>query len=193
MMKISDKRLEALQEELAAQCGELEARTKESEDLRNQLLRLRADFDNAQRRWVKEQAQSQEQANRQILTELLEIHDDFERAMANCPSTGSERAGEPALSEVEGFRTGVEMIGKRLESFLKSYGVTPMEAEGKPFDPSEHEAVAHEESDQVPESTVLAELKRGYRMNGKVLRHAVVKVSVKGSDPCEASSDCKGV
>ncbi len=136
------------------------------EQLNNQLLRLQADFENARKRWAKERAEIQEISNLDILRQLLEIHDDFQRAMA---AAGAEKDGN--------FYKGVEMIARRVELFLKSYGITPIDAEGKPFDPMLHEAVAHEASDAVPEATVLEELRKGYWMNGKVLRHSVVKVS----------------
>ena len=140
----------------------------ELEQLRNQVLRLQADFENARKRWRKEQAQVQEIANAELLRQLLEIFDDFQRAVS-----------APANGQADTFRAGVEMIAKRLEAFLKSYGITPIEAVGKPFDPAMHEAVSHEATDSAPESTVLAELRRGYLMNGRVLRPAVVKVATK--------------
>lgn len=167
-IKTTDKRLEALRAEFEAKEKELEARKKESEDLRNQLLRLQADFENAKKRWLKAQAESQETAHGQLLKELLEIVDDFERA---CGATSS---AEPGV-----FKDGVMMVAKRMQEFLKLYGVNPVEARGKLFDPNLHEAVAHEERQDLPESTVLEELRKGYLMNGKVLRTAVVKVSVK--------------
>ena len=135
--------------------------------LKDQLLRLQADFENARKRWRKEQAQVQERANADLLRELLEIHDDFQRAL-------SAKTSDPNQ-----LIAGVEMISRRLNDFLKSYGIQPIEAEGKPFDPALHEAVAHEESKTVPEGTVLSELRKGYTMNGRVLRTAVVKISSK--------------
>ena len=140
------------------------------------MLRLQADFENAKKRWLKEQAEFQELANGDLLRQFLEIFDDFERALRTESSKGSGH---------ENFRAGVEMIAKRIESFLKSYGVIPMEAAGQLFDPTRHEAIAHEAVDSVPESTVLAELRKGYLINGRVLRPAAVKVAVKpmGSDP----------
>jgi molecular chaperone GrpE len=118
---------------------------------------------------LREQAEFQEMANGDLLRQLLEILDDFERALAAGPSSDNEGT----------FRSGVEMIAGRLDRFLRSYGVIPMEALGQIFDPSRHEAVAHEATGLVPESTVLAELRKGYLMNGRVLRHAAVKVAVK--------------
>ena len=142
---------------------------KELESAKAQVLRLQADFDNAKKRWLKEQAEFEEVANSSIMREFLEIFDDFDRALKTAaPSVGNQDV-----------RAGLEMIYKRMESFLKSYGVIPMEAIGQLFDPRLHEAVAHEETEIVPESTVLSELRRGYLMNSRVLRPAVVKVAVK--------------
>lgn len=141
----------------------------EVERLRDQMLRLQADFENARKRWIKQQAEVQETANAGLLGELLEVYDDFQRAM---------EAGTCAKEGVA-LAAGVEMIARRMEGLLKSYGVGPMDAVGKPFDASRHEAVAHEATDAVPESTVLAELRKGYLMNGRVLRPALVKVAVR--------------
>ena len=146
---------------------------EEMEVLRNQILRLQADFENARKRWRKEQAELQERASADILRELLEIYDDFQRAVAAAPN------GKESKSV---FQQGVEMIAKRLEGFLKSYGIIPIDAVGKPFDPTLHEAVSHEVTDSVPESTVLDEMRRGYLMNGRVLRTAVVKVASRAAD-----------
>ena len=137
----------------------------ETEKLKDQLLRLHADFENARKRWRKEQAEVQERATADLLRELLEIHDDFQRAL-------SAKRSDPNQ-----LIAGVEMISRRLHDFLKSYGIQPLEAEGKLFDPALHEAVAHEATESVPEGTILSELRKGYTMNGRVLRTAVVKVS----------------
>lgn len=137
----------------------------ETAQLKDQLLRLQADFENARKRWRKDQAEIQERANALVLAGVLEIYDDFQRALA------------AKTSDPNQFVSGVEMISRRMEDFLKSYGVAPIEAVGKPFNPLMHEAVAHEASETAPESSVLQELRRGYSMNGKVLRPAVVKVA----------------
>ena len=141
---------------------------RELQTVKDQLLRLQADFENARKRFLKTQAELQETANGDLLRQLLEIYDDFERAIV--PSSGSD---------LKTFQAGIGMIAKRLGSFLKSYGVAPIDAVRQLFDPSRHEAVAHEATNQMPESTVLEELRRGYTMNGKVLRPSVVKVAVK--------------
>ncbi len=142
---------------------------KELEAVRNQMLRIQADFENAQKRWLKAQAESQEVANEAILRQLLEIFDDFERALKADASGANGQT----------FRAGVEMIARRMEEFLKSYGVVPMDPVGNLFDPTQHEAIAHEATDSAPEATVLAELRKGYLMNGRGLRPSTVKVAVK--------------
>ncbi len=154
-----------------------EALGKELEALRNQMLRVQADYENAKKRWLKEQAEFQEMANGELLHQLLEIYDDFERALES--SIVDRQSSIDKEAESDTFRAGLEMIAKRIEELLKSYGVVPMEAQGKLFDPTQHEAVAHEAVDSVPESTVLEELRKGYLMNGRVLRPAAVKVAVK--------------
>ena len=146
---------------------ELETTVKELDRVKDQMIRLRADFDNAQKRFLREKAEHQEFATSDLLRQLLDIYDDFERALAVDP----EKGGAPA------FRTGVEMIARRMADFLKSNGVTEMNPVGEMFDPAQHEAVAHEATDKAPESTVLEQLRKGYVMNGKVLRHASVKVA----------------
>ena len=148
---------------------ELGKKEEETESLRNQMLRLQADFENAKKRWLKEQMEFQELANVGLLRELLEIFDDFERALQV----------ESPIKDEDTFRAGVGMIAKRMENFLKSYGVVPIEAKGQLFDPRRREAVGHEMTEEVPESTVLAELRKGYMINGRILRPAVVKVAVR--------------
>ncbi len=163
-----------------------EVQQKEIDSLRNQLLRLQADFENAKKRWLKKEAELQEIANKEVLIQLLDIYDDFERALSAAPENRDANV----------YMAGVEMISKRLEGFLKSYGVTRIEAAGKLFDPEQHEAVAHEATESVPETTVLAEMRTGYLMNGRVLRPAVVKVAVKpegGGDSSEGTTFKEGV
>ena len=166
----------------------------EAVQLKDQLLRIQADFENARKRWRKEHAEVQERANADLLRELLEITDDFQRALES--PVRPEQVVHPSTNaqderRVEGsvFRMGVEMISQRLRDFLKSYGIAPIEAVGKPFDPLLHEAVAHEVNGSVPEATVLEELRRGYSMNGKVLRTAVVKVSKGKEDLGDGTSN----
>ena len=176
---MEDKNQEAEPKADAQKISIEDPQKKELDSLRNQMLRLQADFENAKKRWLKREAELQEFANQDMLVQLLDIYDDFQRALA-----AETQKENPGL-----FRTGVEMIEKRMESFLKSYGVEPIHAKGKIFDPEKHEAVAHEATEAVAESTVLEELRRGYLFNGRVLRPSVVKVAVKPESPAPESKN----
>ncbi len=129
--------------------------------------RTAADFANYRRRTEQDREQMLGLANEILLSKLLTIADDFDRAIANMPP---ELRGE---SWVE----GIAAIDRKLRLLLDSEGLTPMEAVGKPFDPHEHEAVVQEETTSVPEGTVTSELQRGYRIRDRVLRPAMVAVA----------------
>ncbi len=129
--------------------------------------RTAADFANYRRRTEQDREQMLGLANEILLSKLLTIADDFDRAIANMPP---ELRGE---SWVE----GIAAIDRKLRLLLDSEGLTPIEAVGKPFDPHEHEAVVQEETTSVPEGTVTSELQRGYRIRDRVLRPAMVAVA----------------
>ena len=106
-------------------------------------------------------------ANEALLSKLLVIADDFDRAIEHMP---------PELRDV-GWVEGIAAIDRKLRQLLDSEGLTPIDALGRPFDPREHEAVTAEETSEVPEGTVTAELQRGYRIRDRVLRPAMVAVA----------------
>ncbi|SFU93741.1 nucleotide exchange factor GrpE [Alicyclobacillus macrosporangiidus] len=139
----------------------------EVERLRQQLLRARADFDNFRRRTRQEQEELQWFANKQLLAELLPVVDNFERALAAAGAEASE------------LRTGVEMVHRQLLGILEKFGVTPVPSVGEKFDPAVHEAVMQEPAgDGAEPGVVVQELQRGYMLRDKVLRPAMVKVTV---------------
>jgi len=98
---------------------------------------------------------------------LLAIVDDFDRAIVQMPQELRQ------ISWVE----GIAAIDRKLRQLLDSEGLTPIEAQGQPFDPHQHEAVVQEETTRFPEGTVTAELQRGYRLRDRVLRPALVAVA----------------
>ncbi len=128
-------------------------------------LRLRADFDNYRKRTERERADIERYALVETLRDLLPVVDNLERALS-------------APSEAEDLRKGVEMIVRQFHEILKRYGLSPIPALGERFDPAVHEAVFHEETDSVTAPTVSMELQRGYRLNERLLRPSLVKVSV---------------
>ena len=132
------------------------------------ILRLQADFENTGKRLEKEKQDFLKFANEGVLTELLAILDDLERAVELAES----RHQDPAA-----FLKGVEMILAHLYEMLKAYGVKPIEAKGKLFDPHLHEALMQVEDSSKEENTVVEELQKGYLLSDRVLRTAKVKVS----------------
>jgi molecular chaperone GrpE len=129
--------------------------------------RAQADFQNFRRRAEQERAESFDRGRAEVLMAILPVLDDFERALAALPP---EREGEDWLE-------GVRLIERKLRSTLEGLGVERIEAEGKPFDPWEHEAVLHEERSDVEAGAVATVARQGYRLGGKVLRPAQVVVA----------------
>jgi molecular chaperone GrpE len=137
---------------------------------RERLMRLQADFENLRKRIEREQAEFRAIATIRLVTELLPVLDNFDRAIA------SERLeGENAA-----FRAGVELIHRQLAEALKKEGLRPVDALGRPFDPAIHEAVATAKATGIPENTVIDEIQRGYFLRERLLRPALVRVSVGG-------------
>ena len=138
-----------------------------ADDYKDRWLRLQAEFDNARKRFAREQREFEERAGERVLTDVLEIVDDFERALVAA-------AGD---SDPEHLRAGLAMIHRRMLEWLKTHGVEPIEAVGRPFDPARHEAVAHAPAEQPGVPQVAEELRRGYLYRGRVIRPATVKVT----------------
>lgn len=130
-----------------------------------QVLRLRADFENLRRRVNKEREEFLHFAGEALVKALLPVLDDFDRAL-NAP-------GE----NLADFLTGIRMIYRRLNEILAREGLEPIPTVGEEFDPSRHEAVAYEASEKGLQNTVIEEFRRGYTFRGKVIRPALVKVA----------------
>src|SRR5256714_8013710 len=128
--------------------------------------RAAADLANIRRRREQERQEYMKQANAMLIAELLPVLDSFDRALASMP---------PDLRELT-WIDGIVLVERQLCMVLERAGLRPIEAEGKPFDPTEHEALLHEESDK-PEDTVIGELQKGYKLHDRVLRPAMVKVA----------------
>jgi len=157
----------ALASEIDELKSKLEAAEQEAAESRAGWQRTAADFANYRRRTEQDREQTLGLANEALLSKLLTIVDDFDRAIANMPG---ELKG---VSWVE----GIAAIDRKLRLLLDSEGLTPIEAVGEAFDPHKHEAVVQEETSRVPEGTVTAELQRGYRIRDRVLRPAMVAVA----------------
>jgi molecular chaperone GrpE len=171
---------------LAAELDELrnQVLVAERESAENKLgwQRTAADFANYRRRTEQDREQMLGLANEVLLTKLLTVADDFDRAIDHMPEE---------LKDVS-WVGGIAAIDRKLRLLLDSEGLTPIEAVGKPFDPHEHEAVTQEMTSNVPEGTVTAELQRGYRIRDRVLRPALVAVAVNPNSNDNASNGGSG-
>jgi molecular chaperone GrpE len=155
-------------QELTAASDELAKLKEENASLKDQLLRKAADFDNIRKRMFKEKEESIKYANTQLLTDLVDIIDDFERAIASSEST----------QDFKTLHDGVVMIESKFVSVLANkYGLKRFESVGEAFDPNRHEAVMMEGSGEHENPTVLADFAKGYYLHDRVLRTAKVKVS----------------
>lgn len=142
---------------------------KELEAERAQALRVLADFQNFRRRSEEQRAETASRAVQEFVTDLLPILDNFERALASAADSRS----------FDGLVAGVELILRQLRELLQKHGVEPIEAVGQPFDPNLHDAAMRVEDAEVAENTVVEELQRGYTMDGRVIRPAMVKVATR--------------
>jgi len=158
---------------------ELQSLKQEHETLQSQYMRIAADFDNFRKRQSRDQDDIRQQLVCSTLSEILPVVDNFERARQQL---------NPEGEEAQALHRSYQGLYKQLVDVLKQQGVARMEVVGQLFDPTLHEAVLREESTEQPEDMVIEELQRGYHLNGKVLRHALVKVSM-GPGP---SADAEG-
>ncbi|MBQ6496662.1 MAG: nucleotide exchange factor GrpE [Firmicutes bacterium] len=137
----------------------------EQEDADRKYLRLMADFQNYKRRVEKEKRDLYSYANEKIMGELLEVMDNFERALE-----------QSANDSGTGLMEGMEMIFKQLSDVLEKEGLKEIEALGEDFDPNVHNAVMTEETEEYESGKVSGVMQKGYTLNGKVIRPSMVKV-----------------
>jgi len=136
-------------------------------EYRDKFLRAQAEIANVTRRLGDERAQAIRNANASFARDLLTVVDNFERMMA----TLKDRPESDPLAH------GARLVYDMLMKVLKQHGVESIETVGRPFDPRFHEALLHQPSPTVPEGHIVSEMVKGYRMNDRVLRAAVVAVA----------------
>jgi molecular chaperone GrpE len=159
-----EKRKETQIDLLKERLAKSEEQTKELED---RLLRLAAEFDNYKKRMAKEFGYLIKNANENLILQLLDTLDNFQRALNSAKTS----------NDYENFHKGVELIYNHLKEILSKEGLKEIEALGKPFDPNFHEAVIQAESDKYDEGVVMDEISRGYMLNDRLLRASKVVVS----------------
>jgi molecular chaperone GrpE len=149
--------------------ADLAALRADYDNLNSQYMRLAADFDNYRKRQSRDNEDQRLQIVCSTLSEILPVVDNFDRARQQL---------NPQHEEAQTLHRSYQGLYKQLVEVFKQLGVSPMRAEGEPFDPTLHEAVLREESQAHPEDIVIEELQRGYVLNDRVIRHALVKVSM---------------
>lgn len=165
--KVED--VEALRAELESVKNELRRAKESSESNLNRMKYLMADFDNYRKQMEKQLASKAESIKAELLLKFLNIRDDYLRALSVARQSKSEQGG--VVIE------GLEGILKNIDSLFASEGVREIEAVGTPFDPNVHDAIAYSARDDLAENTVTAEIRKGYMLNGRVLRPSLVEIS----------------
>ena len=148
--------------------AKLEAKEKEAVETYDRLLRASAEFDNYKKRSSREMEEFRKFANQSLIKEMLSVVDNLELAMN---STNGNKAIDKDLLQ------GLEMTHKEILKVFEKFNVKPIDAKGQPFDPTFHEAVMQEETNDSPKNTVINELQRGYMIHDRLLRPSMVVVA----------------
>lgn len=171
IFKIEEENLDAIKDAL-------EEKKKGISELQDKYIRLYAEFENFKKVIAKEQAETLKYGHERLITELLSVIDNLERAIIH--SKGFiERVNSEGAEAFQGLTSGVEMTLKQIIDLLGRFGVKEIKALGEPFDPSKHHAVSQLESDEYESNTVIEELRKGYYLNDRVIRPSMVVVSKK--------------
>jgi molecular chaperone GrpE len=160
---LEEKTVEEDKEESPSQDSEIQKLIKEKEELVSRLQRLQADFENFRKRSTKEKVDIINSANVELITVLLPVLDNFQRALEG--------------AEDSKFVEGIKMIYKQFKDILEKEGLQEIDCLDKPFDPNLHEGIMQVEEPDKPENTVVEVLQKGYTFKDKVIRPAMVKVN----------------
>lgn len=166
--KEEGEEVELLRAELESIKSELRRAKESSESSLNKMRYLMADFDNYRKQMEKQLASKAESIKAELLLKFLNIRDDYIRALSMAKQSKSDK---------EVVIEGLEGILKNIDSVLASEGVRDIESVGTPFDPNVHDAIAYSERNDLAENTVTAEIRKGYMLNGRVLRPSLVEIS----------------
>ncbi len=155
----------------AEQLDELKSRAAKADDHWDRLLRTTADFDNFKKRAARERTEAVQFANSSLLQKLLPVLDSFEMALA---ATQSAKDAQSAS-----LQKGISMVQSQLKSILNESGLEEIDATGKVFDPTQHEAVSQQDTADVPDGSVVQQIRKGYKLRERLLRPAAVVVARK--------------
>ena len=156
--------------------AKLDAKAEEAKDNYDRFLRVSAEFDNYKKRSARELEDFRKYANQSLLKEMLSVVDNLELAIH---SADENQRHESSLKE------GLDLTRREMLRVFEKFQVTPIESKGKAFDPTYHEAVMQEETDEFPENTVVTEMQKGYLIHDRLLRPAMVVVAKPKTRPSE--------
>lgn len=159
--------------------GEYNELLAQIEDFKDRYLRTAAEFDNYRKRQARERDDLICYANERLISQLLPILDNLERALDS----------QPDQAELEGILEGVRMVSEQLQGVLRSCGLEAIQSVGDTFDPNLHEAVGVLPSPEHPEGQVVSELQKGYSLKGRVLRPSMVHVAGPGDGSGQGEED----
>jgi molecular chaperone GrpE len=158
-------------DEMAAEAeqirADLEKTRSEAEEYLDSLQRLKAEFENFRKRTLREQSEFLKMASQGLISELLPVLDNFERALEH----------EVDSNQLDDYKKGLRLVYGQLLDVLAKEGLSTLEPVGQPFDPTQHEALMQEESDEHPEGTVVRVLEKGYVLKDRIIRPAKVIVA----------------
>jgi molecular chaperone GrpE len=160
-----------------AQLEEIKIRAAKADEHWDRLLRTAADLENFKKRAARERIEAVQSANVALLQKLLPVLDHFEMAQATTQTAEAQQSGIASL------QAGIAMIQQQLKGVLAETGLEEIDANGKPFDPTLHEAVSQLETDDAPEGQVVQQIRKGYKLRDRLLRPAAVVVAKKPSAP----------
>lgn len=168
-LKAELKDCEQVRDEAAEKMADLEKLASERDEFRDNFLRLSADYDNARKRMDREKTDVIKYANEGLIAELFPILDSFDSAISSISQTEKDRP----------FLDGLKLLQDKFHKVLEDNGLAVMKSVGEKFDPMKHEALMKVNSDIYGDGIVAEELRKGYMLGDRVLRPAMVKVSIK--------------
>jgi molecular chaperone GrpE len=166
--KVNDDTEKIVEDPLNDLASQLKSKEQEAQDHYDRLLRVSAEFENYKKRASREMEEFRKFSNQSLIKEMLSVVDNLELAMS---STNGRGAVDKGLLE------GLEMTHREILKVFEKFDVKPISASGQPFDPTYHEAVMQEETDELPENTVVNELQKGYLIHDRLLRPSMVVVA----------------
>lgn len=178
-----------LEEEILVLQEKLKNAETKLQEAHDKYLRQLAEFDNFRKRMEREKSESLQYANEKLIKELLPVYDHLEMALQHAQNPKDENGIAPSDEEVtesgvyshnNALLEGGEMVLRQFRTVLEKFGVVVVEGEGKPFDPHRQESIGVVETAERPANTVLSVHRKGFMLNGRLIRPALVTVAVTG-------------